>query len=347
MVTNKISIIMPAFNSEKYIKKSITSLLFQTYKDIELIIINDGSTDNTENIILDFQKIDKRIKYFKTHNTGAANARNLGLSNATGQFISFVDSDDYIDSRMMEVLINKYNEFHSDIIGCGAERIYPDRAIPNKSSFEKGFYSKADLESKFYPNLFCTNELEDKIPKSMWSKLFRRDIIEENNIRFTPGLKFAEDLIFTETCFLYANSFYYLPEEKFYKYVYNENSITHSYVKDLWINSKKGVLHRKKISDKFPNYELSSQLSYVLVRNAMTAIANLGYSENSSASQRINKIKEIITDVDLQNAVNQVDIKKINFVRKALASSIKNKNTYLIFVLLKGYSFFQNNNIFI
>lgn len=333
----KVSIIMPAYNTEIQIERSINSVLSQTYRNLELIIINDGSTDNTEEVILNYKGKDDRIKYIRIENSGAANARNVGLDNASGDFISFVDSDDYIDENMMEKLLEKSKEYSSEIIGCGSEKITLSKSIPIKTGLKKVYYSKIDLEERIYPYLFSTITLEDIIPKSMVGKLFNRNLIEDNNIRFISGLKYGEDLIFTESCFLYTNSFFYLPEEELYKYVYNESSITNRYVENLWENSKKGIVQRGKIADNFTEYNLKSQLPYAIVRYAMTAVANIGRNSNTDRLELMTEINNIITDTDLQQALKQVDINNFSFVRRILAYNMKSMNIWSIYILLKMY----------
>ena len=102
MKSNYISIIVPIFNAEKYINKCIDSLLNQTKKELEIILVNDGSTDNTENIIKNYK--DKRIKYYKNKNQGIGKSRNFGITKATGKYIMFIDSDDYIEDNACELL---------------------------------------------------------------------------------------------------------------------------------------------------------------------------------------------------------------------------------------------------
>ena len=116
MKSNYISIIVPIFNAEKYINKCIDSLLNQTKKELEIILVNDGSTDNTENIIKNYK--DKRIKYYKNKNQGIGKSRNFGITKATGKYIMFIDSDDYIEDNACELLFEKAEKDNLDIVIC-------------------------------------------------------------------------------------------------------------------------------------------------------------------------------------------------------------------------------------
>ena len=122
MIT-KVSLIVPVYNNEKYIGKCIGSILNQTYKNIELIIINDGSKDNSDNIITNFQKTDERIKYIKQENSGPSQARNIGINIATGKYLMFIDSDDTVDKYYVEYMLKEIESNDYDIVCCGYKDI--------------------------------------------------------------------------------------------------------------------------------------------------------------------------------------------------------------------------------
>ena len=118
-----VSIIMPVYNKEKYLDKSIKSILDQTYENFELIIINDGSTDNSSYICHRFEQEDSRIKVIDIENNGVSNARNIGIKNANGQYVQFIDGDDYIDEDMIERLVNLSEKYNTDIIITAIKKI--------------------------------------------------------------------------------------------------------------------------------------------------------------------------------------------------------------------------------
>ena len=124
----KVSIIVPCYNVEKYIDRCLLSLINQTLKEIEIILINDGSTDRTDEIIQKYLN-DNRIKYFKRTNHGIGNTRNFGLKEATGEYIGFVDSDDYIELNMIELLYKKATEKNLDIVVCDFYRNFDETKI--------------------------------------------------------------------------------------------------------------------------------------------------------------------------------------------------------------------------
>ncbi len=122
----KISIVVPIYNAEKYLDRCIQSILNQSYKDLEIILIDDGSTDSSNKICNNYQKRDNRIKFISQKNEGVSAARNRGISEATGEFIGFVDSDDYIQPNMYETLYGLINKYNCDISICGYFIEYPE-----------------------------------------------------------------------------------------------------------------------------------------------------------------------------------------------------------------------------
>ena len=180
-----ISIIVPIYNAEKFINKCVDSLLNQTKKEIELILINDGSTDNTHNILKKYN--DKRIKYFKNKNQGIGKTRNFGIEKATGKYIMFVDSDDYLKENACEELYDKAEETKADLVICDFYKVYDD-----------GHQEKIKLPSfkdgklKDMPNILLDINL------SPWNKLYKTKLIKDNNIKFVEGIKY-EDAPFVST----------------------------------------------------------------------------------------------------------------------------------------------------
>ena len=164
-----ISLIVPIYNAEKYLKKCIDSLIGQTKKEIEFILVNDGSTDSSENIIKDYS--DKRIKYFKNKNQGIGKTRNFGIEKSTGKYIMFLDSDDYLDKDACKYLFNKIEKENLDIVVCD---FYKD--IDGKIEKEKiPSFKNSSLEEN--------SELLLNINLAPWNKIYRSRLIKENKIK--------------------------------------------------------------------------------------------------------------------------------------------------------------------
>lgn len=183
-----ISVIMPAYNVEKYIAKSIESVLSQTYENLELIIINDGSSDGTENIILHYKKMDSRIQYIKQENQGVSVARNNGIDIANGIYISFLDADDLWDNKALEKLyaLMKSNSENKFVYGRTVEKFLSGKMeLVGPKGAINGF-----LEDYIH----TSNEL--RLRSNTIALLINRELLNKYSIRFPVGIKLSEDTYF-------------------------------------------------------------------------------------------------------------------------------------------------------
>lgn len=190
-----LSVVVPVYNVEEYLTKCMESILKQTYKDFEVILVNDGSTDSSAEICNSFAVKDKRIKVIHKENGGLSSARNTGIQNAKGKYIAFIDSDDYITKDSFEVLINEAIEYDLDIV-CGNRIIvYTDKQIKPKQRLCKKIYSGEDF--------LCENLKNNSMPMCAPYNIYKRELICNNNILFKEGL-LHEDELWTPQIFLKA-----------------------------------------------------------------------------------------------------------------------------------------------
>lgn len=219
----KISVIIPVYNTEKYVRKCIKSVISQSYKNLEIIVIDDGSTDNSLNICQEMAMTDTRISIYHQENGGVSVARNMGLTYATGEWVSFIDSDDYLDTDFYETLI-KAVSFDVSIICCGVRSIDEDgrevrhlqyNAIPK----EEGVISGPDIWKHFlHPS-------KRFLYWSPWDKLLRTSLAKK--YQFLVGRKIGEDLFYCFQCLRESGRIYYIPNKK-YNYLIRKGSATHS-----------------------------------------------------------------------------------------------------------------------
>lgn len=206
----KVSIIVPVYNVEKYISECITSLIEQTYENIEIIIINDGSTDKSKEICQELKEKDERIIFITKHNSGVSDTRNIGISKSTGDYIVFVDSDDYIDKHYIEEMVKgmKEEEF-IDMAVCNYVELYKNVLLHGGSNLTD--------------NLIITNkEAINDIYKLksfggyLWNKIFKNDIIRKYNIRFNKEIHMCEDMLFLLTYLSECNHIKRIPKELYF-----------------------------------------------------------------------------------------------------------------------------------
>lgn len=214
---SKISIIVPIYNVEKYLEKCLESILGQTFKDFELILVDDGSPDNCGSICDRYLKLDSRVKVIHKENGGLSSARNAGLDIAIGEYVGFVDSDDWIDTNMYEILYSMAKETDADIIQCKFKELYNENNINIKINT-----SKFKLIDKFEAlnNLIDYGEMHVQMVVA-WNKLYKKNLFDE--IRFPNG-KIHEDE-FTTYKLLYKSKKVALIGNELYYYRQTPNSI--------------------------------------------------------------------------------------------------------------------------
>ena len=213
----KVSLIIPVYNVEKYLRKCLNSAIAQTLREIEIIIVNDGSTDQSLSIICEFEKKDKRIKVINQKNSGVSEARNAGLRVASGEFIAFLDSDDWIDSSFLEKMYQTAKEQNADIAVCSYASV-----VEGYGKMPTIKRSKSDL-------LSSTKALKKIISESgirsyTWDKLYRRSLFTMNNISY-PSVNCYEDMATTFKLFYYSKRIAIL-EDCLYYYLQRKTSIT-------------------------------------------------------------------------------------------------------------------------
>ena len=238
MVTEEnflISIVVPVYNAEKYLEQCLNSIQNQTYKNFEVILVNDGSMDHSESICMDFVKVDTRFKYFTKENGGASSARNFGLDNVTGDYITFIDADDWVDENHLEVLINNIKENNSDMAVSSIKK------FDNVSNFEFRVYSKQEKYLLNY-NKLNREEFLVILPKLIHasnsykiavSKLFKKELVTD--VRFDESIIYGEDLDFFFKLYNKVNSISYVDEITYIYRLHDESS-----------SSKFGQLHMEQ-----------------------------------------------------------------------------------------------------
>ena len=210
----KVSIIVPFHNVEKYISKCLTSLIYQSLYDIEIICINDASTDDSKNIVQHYIENDKRIILLNVNNmSGQSYARNLGLEVASGEYIGFVDSDDWVELDMFEKMYNKAKSADSDITMCQAQ-LYDDK---EQTFYTNDYYSLKSLE-KYGDKVFTPDETKDEILNInvvLWNKIYKREFLQNISVKFQNGYIY-EDLPFFFETYLKAQRINILWEAPYY-----------------------------------------------------------------------------------------------------------------------------------
>lgn len=219
-MNKKISVIVPIYNVEKYLPKCIESIINQTYTNLEIILVDDGSPDNCSNICDSYSLTDKRIKVIHKRNGGLSDARNAGLDVATGDYISFLDSDDYIHKKFYETLINLIIQYDADIAQCEFLKVYEeDTSNFNDCEFESNEEVSLLNNEQALDNLFNEYYVNTVV---VWNKLYKRELFR--NIRYPKG-KIHEDE-YTTYKVLFLTNRVVITSKTLYYYLQRESSIT-------------------------------------------------------------------------------------------------------------------------
>lgn len=289
MEKDKISVIVPVYNVENYLAKCLDSIVNQTYKNLEIIVIDDGSTDSSPSICDIYKEKDKRIKVIHKENGGISSARNIGLKHATGNFIAFVDSDDWIDLSMYEKLLSKQKEKDYDMVFCRYFKVYPKEGT--RKVYENDlvrFCEKGDIHYIFYPKVVKNKgDIEffyNNVPAYLVRILFKKDIISTN---LNEEVKHKEDVVFLTKLLASGNSKKIaVLDEYLYYYLQTENSVSRSYGKYLNNNLQKFLpsivenLKGSLFEDLIPAFEFSVYLDaalYNLFNQKKVDLSEYGY----------------------------------------------------------------------
>lgn len=250
----KVSVIIPIFNVEKYLKKSLDSVVNQTLKEIEIIAIDDGSTDNSLNILKEYQNTDDRIIIFEQENKGPGEARNLALNHVKGEYVFFLDSDDWIELNTLEKLYNNAIENNCDLVLFDSIE-----HLPNDELKPRRFFILDNLKNQVF-----NFESEKKIVLNSyfvpWSKLYKTSFIKENNIRYPPFLLF-EDVSFHIANISLAQRVTYLPEIFYHYNKLNESSVQNTKIE---MNRSKVIFD---VINRVEKFLLENNLFYSLESN--------------------------------------------------------------------------------
>lgn len=219
----KLSIIVPIYNCEKYIERAITSLINQKYKNIEILLINDGSTDNSKLICEKIAETDERIVLFDKVNSGVSSTRNFGIEHATGDYITFIDGDDYIENDAYSYCMKIIDSNDIDFFKFSYIKESKNNKLANMYKMPTDIVVDISDKTKYSKEIFFSKDFE-----GIWDLIVKKDLLKTNNICFDTSLKFSEDFKFACSCFSKSKKAYFT-NQSFYHYVINENSVTQKY----------------------------------------------------------------------------------------------------------------------
>lgn len=325
-----VSVIIPVYNAEKYINKCIDSVLAQTLQNIEIILINDGSTDNSAIVLSQYAEKYNNIKVISQENKGASAARNEGLKVATGEFIGFVDADDYISSDMYKQLYDIAIDKNVDIV---------------TSNF---CYVKNDVIDKGVVNLpenriIYQNEIRDLVcyankNRLLWfavKSIYRTSMIKENNIFYNTDVKIGTETPFVLECLLCAKSLYYVNVVNYF-YVQSPNSITRTKYKSDLLNKLQNLYYAKKnVYIKYGITEYSDDLNNYTMEHTIPMLISNEINNSSKFFELMKLYSKIRNSEMVSEAYKNSSIKLVKNKLKYLVLLLKYRLYFLILIFTK------------
>ena len=309
----KISIIVPVYKSELYLNRCIDSILNQSYADIELLLIDDGSPDLCPKICDEYAAKDKRIKVIHKTNGGVAVARNTGLEIASGEYITFVDSDDWIEQNMYQSMMEIAAHYNCDAVMCDCVKDFDDHSEIYSHDIRDGFYNSEQLKTEYYPHLLIMENVEYPATISNCLCLFKR---QNNMPRYVEGVRYSEDWLFGAQMMYNADSFYYMKGESFYHYCMNPASATHTFTIDKWNDYIKLMQEINKSFAHCKDYDFSEQIDKVLLFFVHNALGDIFGADCLSNRQKNKAAKHILQEAIVTDMFRHLNIKKLEVSAK-------------------------------
>ncbi len=331
----KISVIIAAYNEEKYIDRCLNSLINQTYNNIEILVIDDGSTDNMSKIINSYLVIDQRIKYFYKKNEGQGIARNYGLKKASGDYVTFVDADDYVEINMYKKMIEKIVNDNADAVISNWSIDYKNGdSIVEPIGLDQRIYENDEIDEIIIPNIISTSFESKKdvnISGSAAKTLYKKMIIDKFNISFTSEKKYtSEDIMFNVDYYLNSKRVYIL-DENLYHYCQIDGSYSHSYKKDLFSKSLNMYYYLNSKMKTHKNVTSHIRIQKSFFNNILLCILQ----ESRYGNNSLKNIKEIVNNEDIVKLSNDIKKYKMPIKKKLFSIALRFKMVHILNLMCK------------
>lgn len=302
----KVTVVIPVYNVEKYLSRCVDSVLNQTLTDLEIILVDDGSPDSCPSICDVYAKTDHRIRVVHKQNGGLSSARNAGMKIASGEYLFFLDSDDWLEPDGLQHLWELANHYQVDYVRYRAFRTgWPD--LPENApcmvepvrEMPGGLYDRERIVKSLFPRLLATSQLTLGPVVGAWGSLYRRSFLEENQLMFYEDIRFSEDILFSANVIRCTKSFYYDDNAGVYHYYYNEASISKSFRAERWDSVRHLIARAREDFEENKEFDFSRQLDWLTWFCIM-----LGLGERKKLPDRKERqqyCKGILTDPVVKN----------------------------------------------
>ena len=306
----KVSVVIPIYNAEKYLEQCIDSIVNQTLSDIEIILINDGSKDGSGEICKKYLS-DSRVIYYEKENEGLAAARQDGIDRASGEYIGFIDSDDWAEPDMYEKMYLAAKSNNSDVVLCNCFE-YDEKK--RREELRAGAYNKQEILAEVLPKTLIRADEKGRRRNMRWSnclRIYKKKMLDDNHIQFGRKFRRCQDLPFTFECMLYSQNFYYL-DEFLYHNRQDAGSLSRGYTKNMWNLIKPLIEYINKLSSGYSEADLSELAASTSFFLTMDCILNEFKPDALGFTSKVKHISEIIHDDATKKMVKSFDGRKLN-----------------------------------
>lgn len=323
-----ISVIIPVYNAEGFIAETIKSVLNQHYKDFELLLVNDGSKDESGRICKEYEIKDSRIQYYEKENTGVSATRNFGITHAKGDFLVFVDADDTLSPDALQTYINVYESNHADVIIANHSYDYSGKIIKRKSRMLPGIYTYQDLKG----SLLDDGTLTGILFGSVCGVFYKREIVIANRILFRPDVKRNEDGLFNIELLKYCSKIQVIDNSLYY---YRQWKPTEHMT--LERDKELDICDERLLELLEERNELSDYKQQLLRRKVSIAFWNALRVRKAKVTYKISieYIYELFSNPGVSEGMKYLDMKRMNVYKRALCMLIKHKQAALFYLTVK------------
>lgn len=266
-----ISVIVPVYQAEKLIRRCVESVLRQTFEDWELILVDDGSKDSSGRLCDAYATEDKRIRVLHQENAGVSAARNVGIEASSSEYIAFLDSDDYIEPNMLELLVDAMCSSGADTAGCGNLYLYPDGRLVPEALLSSGLYIGEDIKKAIVRPLLRDRLEGDILNGYIVRFLYKSSIIKEHSIKFSGA--YLEDEVFLIEYFSIAGKLAVV-DEPLYVYMMNPESVTRKYLENYTAVFRHSLDMKRKLVEKFRIDGIEDWEAHTCWAGLLIAVAN-------------------------------------------------------------------------
>lgn len=333
-----VSIIVPIYNVEKYLSQCLDSIINQTYNKLEIILVDDGSTDGCANICDEYAKNDYRIRVIHKKNAGLGMARNSGLEIANGDFVVYVDSDDWLEKNMVEKLLIAIDQEQADFAVCGYQKQTSNGQVLSRNSCctTKIVFSNDEIKDMvLLPILGTTAEARNDIDREMcvWTNMYRMSIIKENHLRFVSERAYlSEDLFYNINYIMHVKRAVFIPE-CLYNYRLNDFSLTNVYRENrfqLLCNLYNNEIDLLKKYELYEDAKQRVQRTFIMkMRNSIRILVN---SNNETKAKRYEDLKKILNSKMARTILNEYPIHKYKISLRIPVVFMKWRKTSLVWM---------------